>query len=83
VDPSVSPLTKKEVFREILFRNGIAKQEVLVVGDDPESEIKAGLALGIETVLYDKENKYQQTNADFKLNNFRELKELLVKQQSI
>lgn len=82
VDPSVSPLTKKEVFIDILVRNGIGKEEVLVVGDDPESEIQAGRALGIETVLYDKANKYQQNDADFKIDNFRELKKLLVKQKS-
>lgn len=55
-------------------RNRLEKQDVLVVGDDPESEIKAGLELGIETVLFDKENKYPQTNANFKINNFSELK---------
>lgn len=78
VDPSISQKTKKDIFMDILNRKELAKQDVLVVGDDLESEIKAALALGIETVLYDKENKYQQTDADFKINNFIELKDWLV-----
>jgi putative hydrolase of the HAD superfamily len=30
----------------------------LVIGDDPESEIKAAKALGIDTFLFDPDNKY-------------------------
>lgn len=78
VDPSNSPKTKKDVFRDILDRKYFTVEDLLVVGDDPQSEIKAGLELGIETVLYDRENEYPKTKADFKINNFRELKEWLI-----
>lgn len=53
VDPQFS--SKKEVFASILSRHRLAPAEVLVVGDDPDSELKAANELGIAAVLYDKE----------------------------
>ncbi|BCU79387.1 HAD family hydrolase [Luteolibacter sp. LG18] len=41
---------KKGLFEEILRRHGIAPLEALVVGDNADSEIAAGNALGIPTV---------------------------------
>ena len=46
--------TKKEVFSEILLRHNYNVDDVLVIGDDVESEIKAAQQLGIEAVLYNK-----------------------------
>lgn len=53
VDPQTSPLTKKDVFADILHRHGYAHDEVLVVGDDPASEIRAGIELGLPVLMYD------------------------------
>ncbi|HSB93753.1 MAG TPA: HAD family hydrolase [Flavitalea sp.] len=53
IDPSISTLTKKEIFTDILERHRYPKAEVLVVGDDINSEIKAAQDLGIDAVLYD------------------------------
>jgi putative hydrolase of the HAD superfamily len=55
----------------------IKTSEVLVVGDDPESEIQAAEELGIDSVLYDKEDQHALTTSNFKINNFGELKDLL------
>jgi putative hydrolase of the HAD superfamily len=52
VDPDKS--SKKEVFAAILERHGYRAAEVLVVGDDPGSELKAARELGIDAVLYDR-----------------------------
>ncbi|MFD0893694.1 HAD family hydrolase [Luteolibacter ambystomatis] len=41
---------KKGLFQGILSRHGLAPDEALVVGDNPDSEIAAGNALGIPTV---------------------------------
>ena len=71
VDPSVSDKTKKDVFEEIIHRYGYAKSVVLVVGDDPESEIKAARELKIDAVLYDKNNLYAA--ADARITDFSEL----------
>lgn len=72
----VNPLvtTKKEVFADILKRYNYSPNEVLVVGDDPESEIAAAKALGIPTVLYDKNNTQDAAEADYKIDHFKDLK---------
>lgn len=54
VDLTTSNLTKKLVFEDIVRRNGLQVQDLLVVGDDPENEIKAAGELGIDYVLYDR-----------------------------
>ncbi len=57
VDPQISPQTKKDIFKDILLRNGTHPQEVLVIGDDPDSELQAAKELGIDAVLYNKINQ--------------------------
>ena len=73
VDPLTSTKTKKDVFADIMERHHYKAEEVLVVGDDPESEIKAALALGIDTVLYDKTSRYAEHPALYKITRFSEL----------
>lgn len=58
VDPEKSGQTKKDVFADILKRHNYTAEDVLVIGDDPESEIKAATELGIDTFLFDPENKH-------------------------
>jgi putative hydrolase of the HAD superfamily len=52
VDPEVSPKTKLDIFKELMEKYNYHPTEVLVIGDDPQSEIKAAIALGIDTFLY-------------------------------
>jgi len=73
IDPSRSTLTKKEVFEKILADYGYSPNDVLVVGDDINSEIKAGQELGIDTVLYD---FLQEQSLDKRLNVIRNYKDL-------
>jgi putative hydrolase of the HAD superfamily len=51
-DPNVSNKSKKEVFSDILVRSKYSPKEVLVVGDDYDSEIKTARELGIDAVLF-------------------------------
>lgn len=53
VDPTKS--SKKEIFAGIMHRHAFSADEVIVVGDDPESELRAARELGIDAVLYYKE----------------------------
>ena len=76
VDPYSSDKTKKDVFADIISRHGYLKSEVLVIGDDPESEIKAAQDLGLDAILYDKENRYSGLNLKT-VKDFNELKQLL------
>lgn len=77
VDPDLSNLTKKDIFAMIMKDNGYAVNEVLVIGDDPQSEIKAALELGIDTFLFDPENKYPHVNSTYKGADYKELAEII------
>lgn len=75
VDPTKS--SKKEVFAGILQRHGYSPEDVLVVGDDPESEIKAAKELGIETVLYHKSPNADTAAATYHISHYSQLAALL------
>jgi len=77
IDPMTSNLTKKNVFADIIQRHNYKIDEVLVVGDDLHSEIKAAKELGIDAVIYDKFNLYKDVADLPRINNFKELHSLL------
>jgi putative hydrolase of the HAD superfamily len=75
-DPYTSELTKTDVFKHILATYHYEPSEVLVIGDNPETEITAGRELGMETYLYDNEGKYSPALADYygtSYHNFNEI----------
>lgn len=76
VDPQISNKTKKDVFEDIIKRHGLNKEDVLVIGDDPNSEIKAAKELGIDTVVYDKLN-FNPHSDDLRITSFKELYDIL------
>jgi len=78
VDPTIT--SKKEVFAGIMQRYNYRPEDVLVVGDDPDSEIQAAKDLGIETVLYDPNGEQDAANATYAIKNYQELKEILNKE---
>jgi putative hydrolase of the HAD superfamily len=73
VDPDTSDKTKKDIFADIMQKYGYPPAQVLVIGDDPESELRAARELGIDTVLYDKQNRHPDAPATYKISDFREL----------
>jgi len=73
IDPIQSVLTKKDIFQKILIENGYEADEVLVVGDDLNSEIKAAKDLGMETVLYDHNSELREIETQMTINNFKDL----------
>lgn len=77
VDPARSPRTKQDVFADIMARHGYQPADVLVIGDDLDSEIKAAQALGIDTVLYDREGHYPTNSATHTIARFTELAPVL------
>ncbi|AYL95347.1 HAD family hydrolase [Mucilaginibacter celer] len=72
VDPELSPLTKKAIFALILEKYDYRPQDVLIIGDDPESEIKAASELGIDTFLYDPEDKHPDAEVTYRSKNLRD-----------
>lgn len=75
-DPELTEGTKKEVFEHLMQKYNYQPNEVAVIGDDPESEIQAGKALGMVTVLYDRKGEYNADVADYKITSFIELQSL-------
>jgi putative hydrolase of the HAD superfamily len=76
-DPEKTQDTKKEVFESLLKKYSYQPQQVLVIGDDPDSEIKAARDLGIPTLLYDVNDEYSTATASHHIKNYSELKAVL------
>jgi putative hydrolase of the HAD superfamily len=74
VDPSQSDLTKRHIFEKILKEYKYDPEEVLVIGDDLESEIKFAQELGIPTLLYNHNGEQGNIQAERMITSFGELK---------
>jgi putative hydrolase of the HAD superfamily len=77
VDPDVNQQTKRDVFAEIMQTYNYAPGDLLVIGDDPESEIKAAKALGIDTFLYDPTDKHSQAQVTLRSSNLQDVLKLI------
>jgi putative hydrolase of the HAD superfamily len=73
IDPTTTGESKKNVFEKIMNKYAYKPEEVLVIGDDPESEIKAANELGIDSVLYDRENSFPEARATFIISDYLQL----------
>lgn len=73
VDPEISRQTKKDVFADIMIRHSFAVQDLLVLGDDPESEIKAAQALGIETFLFDPGSRHPDAEVTYRSGDLKDV----------
>ena len=69
---------KEGLFREILERYRFEPASVLVVGDNPESEIEAGNRLGMPTVQILRPGVIRGTTATHYIHDLGELRRLLV-----
>ncbi|MFV5693751.1 HAD family hydrolase [Flavobacterium sp. LT1R49] len=77
VDTVMTNDTKKNVFKKILHYYNYDTSEVVVIGDDPESEIAAAEELGIDAILYDKLNLYANYFKNPKISDFNQLQNYL------
>jgi putative hydrolase of the HAD superfamily len=77
VDPEVNQQTKKDVFAMIMEKHNYVPEDLLVIGDDPESEIKAAKALGIDTFLYDPANKYPNAQVTYRSRRLKDVLNVL------
>ncbi len=73
IDPIKSDLTKKDIFKKILIDFDYKAEDLLVIGDDLNSEIKAAKDLGIDTVLYDYKSEYPEIENQKIITNFKDL----------
>lgn len=72
IDPGKTAKTKRDYFKQILVKYKLKTDEVLVLGDDLNSEIKAAKELGIDTILYDFRSVYTETGDQKVIRNFSE-----------
>jgi len=64
---------KKGIFQNILLEKGVDPQYAYVIGDNPDSELKAGFELGINTVQVAKFGQKQSDYADYYIADYKEL----------
>ncbi|KQM66445.1 hypothetical protein ASE74_08565 [Pedobacter sp. Leaf216] len=62
----VSTTNKKEAFKLLIEQYNLNTDDILIIGDDAESEIKFGLELGISTFLLDPENLHPEAGSTFR-----------------
>jgi len=74
IDPIQSKLTKKDIFLKLLIDYRLNVHEVLVIGDDLDSEIKASNDMGIDTILYDRESKHTGIENQKTISSFKDLR---------
>ena len=77
IDSTTTKKVKKDYFIEIVERNRYNKSEVMIIGDDLHSEIKAAQELAIDAVLYDKAGLYKEEKSIIRITDFAELKKYL------
>jgi len=73
IDPTTTKQTKKDVFAEIMHRHAYKPEDVMIVGDDLHSEIKAAQELGVYALWYDKEGLYEPVPGVKKIKEYGEL----------
>ncbi|KAA9325603.1 HAD family hydrolase [Adhaeribacter soli] len=77
IDPQFTDQTKKDIFLDIIARHGFKPDEVLVIGDDPDSEMADARDLGLDAVLYDKMNFNLGLKQYFRITDYKELEPFL------
>ena len=77
VDPETGKHTKRDTFAEIMKKYSYQREELLIIGDDPDSEIKAALELGIDTFLFDPNNIYPHVHTTHRSLTLKQVLDIL------
>jgi putative hydrolase of the HAD superfamily len=72
---------KKGLFKQIAEQTGLSPAQIWIVGDNPDSEIKAGNALDMKTVHIARVGVEPSDLAKYQVSSFYELKALIEKVQ--
>jgi len=72
-DPVFNPIGKRKAFLYLMDKHNLKHNRIWVIGDNPGSEIQAGIELGLKTILIDR--KRQSSNDKLEtITSFSELK---------
>lgn len=74
---STNRIYKKGIFEHLINSKNKEFQDFIIIGDNPESEIKAGYELGLTTVQVAKFGQSQTAYADYYIHNFNDLIQIL------
>lgn len=78
-DPRDQPRKHKiGIFNGIMKELGWTAEDVWVIGDNPESELKAGKDLGMRAIQRYSDTKAASEYADYKIQSFAELPQLFI-----
>ena len=79
-DPRLTPRNSKRlIFEQILQETQQSPHEIWVIGDNPDSEIKAGKDLNMNTIQRKSSSKKASKYADYEITSFEELKYIINK----
>ncbi|MEM9848734.1 MAG: HAD family hydrolase [Bacteroidota bacterium] len=77
-DPRLNPRQHKiDIFRQILKVTALPPETIWVIGDNPNSEIKAGRTLGMRTIQRKSSHRSSDSCADYEIESFAELTEIV------
>lgn len=65
------------IFRRLLQKTKYSTSQIMVIGDNPQSELEAGKNLGMTTVQLIKLGQQASEIADFHIESYTELKDIL------
>lgn len=79
IDDILSPkrIFKKGIFQRILSERQLDSKSVYIIGDNPNSELKAGFELGLQTVQVSKFGQEKSNYAKYCISDFNELLTIL------
>ncbi len=73
VDATKTTGSKKDAFVEVMQKYELSPADILIVGDDPDSEIRFGLELGIATFLYDPNNNFPDAETTYRSTTLKDI----------
>lgn len=77
-DPRTAPrYGKKKIFEKIMLERNLGPTDVWIIGDNPDSEIKAGRELGMNTIQRRAMGKRISELSDFVISSFSEVQRIV------
>jgi putative hydrolase of the HAD superfamily len=77
VDEANNLENKQRIFAELMKKHELRAEEVLVIGDNNESEIGAGNKLGMITVQILRRENMRRASSDYHIKSLQELDEII------